>query len=128
MQEPKANIYLKGNSMSRRTVMQVLNILRSKLTYEPKLLITRGAAVAWHDRAQPLHDGTTDIERLATYASEHLDLPIGDPEQVDLSGNFPNDPLPTHDGLTKWDYTAAAPGDSSASSVSTPKVPSQWCR
>jgi hypothetical protein len=98
------NIYIKGNSMSKRAVMQVLNIMRSKLTYESKLLITRGATVAWHERVQPFHDGTIDIERLAAFASEHLGLPIGDPEQEDLSSNFPNDPLPTHDGLTKWDY------------------------
>jgi hypothetical protein len=53
----------------------VLNTLRSELTYESKLLITWGATVAWHERAQPFHDGTIDIERLAAFASKHLGRP-----------------------------------------------------
>jgi hypothetical protein len=41
MQGPKTNVYLK--TWPNRTTMQVFNILRSKLTYEAKLLKSRGA-------------------------------------------------------------------------------------
>jgi hypothetical protein len=52
--------------------MQVFNMLRSKLTYEAKLLESRGATQSWHERAQPFHDGTVGIERLAAFAQEQL--------------------------------------------------------
>jgi hypothetical protein len=101
MQGPKTNIYLE--TWPNRTTMQVFNTLRSKLTYEAKLLKSRGATQSWHERARPFHDGTVDIQRLAKFALEHLGLPIGDPGYKNSGGNFPNDPLPTHDGLTsKW--------------------------
>ena len=102
MQEPKTNIYLK--TWPNRTTMQVFNTLRSKLTYEAMLLKSRGATQSWHERARPFHDGTVNIQRLAEFAQEHLGLPIGDPEYENSGGDYPNDPLPTHDGLTKWDY------------------------
>jgi flagellar biosynthesis GTPase FlhF len=102
MQEPKTNIYLK--TWPNRTTMQVFNILRSKLTYEAMLLKSRGATQSWHERARPFHDGTVNIRRLAEFAQEHLGLPIGNPEYENSGGDYPNDPLLTHDGLTKWDY------------------------
>jgi hypothetical protein len=111
MQGPKTNIYLK--TWPNRTTMQVFNILRSKLTYEAKLLKSRGATQSWHERARPFHDGTVDIQRLAEFAHEHLGLPIGDPEYENSGGGYPDDPLPTHNGLTK----------SSADAFSMPLLP-----
>ena len=57
-----------------------------------------------HDPSSPFHDGTVDIQRLAEFAHKHFGLPIGDPEYENSGGDYPNDPLPTHKGLTKWGY------------------------
>jgi hypothetical protein len=104
MQGPKTNIYL--NTWPNRTTMQVFNILRSKLTYEAKLMKSRGATQSWHERARPFAPRWHGryIQRLSEFAYKHLGLPIGDPEYVNRGGDYPNDPLPTHKGLTKWDY------------------------
>jgi hypothetical protein len=99
-QLPRCNIFLK----KEKTVWQAINMVRSKLTYESRLLKTRGAECAWHNRARPFFSGSVDVERLATFAGDICNLPIGDADAEDEEGFFPNDPLPTHNGLSKNDY------------------------
>ena len=100
MAEPRCNIFLK----KEKTVWQAINIVRSKLTYEARLLKTRGTECAWHGRARPFFSGSVDVERLATFAGDICNLYLGDADAEDEEGFFPNDPQPTHNGLSKNDY------------------------
>jgi hypothetical protein len=107
MAEPRCSIFLK----KEKTVWQAINMVRSKLTYESRLLKTRGVESKWHNRARPFFSGGVDVERLATFAGNICGLPLGDAEAADEEGFFPNDPLPSHNGLSKHLLQASVEGE-----------------
>jgi hypothetical protein len=93
---PRENIYLMN--FNKRTLRQVFNLLRSKLVFQSRLQKTDGKATSWHAKAKPFFDGTVGVEALLEFASDHTEFPLG-VEGAICKDQYPNELLPTHDGI-----------------------------
>jgi hypothetical protein len=90
-------------NFNKRTLRQVFDLLRSKLVFESRLQKTDGKVASWHAKAKPFHDGTVDVEARLEFANDHTEFPLGN-EGVVRKGQYPNELLPTHKGMTKLNW------------------------